>query len=102
MEHLVRVYNERDRATLAWLRRQVGDAELTAAACACTGASKPYLSRVCRRLGVTPPPFAASAGFAPTAVGEDSLAAIRLLLAERTGAPRPGRTSAVPRVDGRL
>jgi hypothetical protein len=31
MEHLVRVQNERDRRTLAWLRERVGDASIAAA-----------------------------------------------------------------------
>ena len=84
MEHLVQVRNEHDRATLAWLRRHVGDTTLAAAARACGGASKPYLSRVCRRLGVMPPDFAASHPCAPSAIGETALAGIRQLLADRT------------------
>jgi hypothetical protein len=52
MEHLVRVQNERDRRALAWLR-----------------ARKPYLSAVCRTLGVTAPRFGALAP-APSAAAE--------------------------------
>ncbi len=59
MEHLVRVQNERDRRTLAWLRVQVGDAAIAEAAQHCGGPSKPYLSSVCRMLGGTAPRFTA-------------------------------------------
>ena len=45
MEHLVRVYNEKDRQTLDWLRRHVGDAAIASAVAQCA------LSTVCRRLG---------------------------------------------------
>jgi hypothetical protein len=31
MEHLVRVYNEKDRQTLEWLRRHVGDVAIASA-----------------------------------------------------------------------
>jgi hypothetical protein len=55
MEHLVRVQNERDRRTLAWLRGHVGDAAIVAAAQRCGGLSKPYLSAVCPTLEVTVP-----------------------------------------------
>ena len=56
MEQWVRVHNERDRKVLAWLRERVGDAAIAAAAQACTrGDSKPYLSVVCRRLGLSVP-----------------------------------------------
>jgi hypothetical protein len=48
MEHLVRVQNERDRRTLAWLRAHVGDAAIEAAAQRYAGPAKPYLSTVCR------------------------------------------------------
>jgi hypothetical protein len=91
MEHLVRVQNERDRRTLAWLRAQVGDAAVAAAAQRCSGASKPYLSVVCRTLGVTAPRFAASGRLTPSAAAEQSLSTIRHILASRTGrAPAPG------------
>ncbi|SDJ59458.1 hypothetical protein SAMN04487926_1713 [Paraburkholderia steynii] len=52
MEHLVRVYNEKDRQTLEWLRRHVDDAAIASAVAQCTGSGKPYLSIVCRSLGV--------------------------------------------------
>jgi hypothetical protein len=41
MEHLVRILNDRDRRTLAWLRQQVGDAALAAAAERCAGPTRP-------------------------------------------------------------
>jgi len=81
MEHLVRVYNEKDRRTLEWLRRHVGDAAIAAAAERCSGPGKPYLSAVCRRLGVKAPVFSTSRGNAPSPVGEESLATIRRILA---------------------
>jgi hypothetical protein len=57
MEHLVRVQNERDRRTLAWLRGHVGDAAIVAAAQHSGGPLKSYLSAVCRTPGVTAPRF---------------------------------------------
>ena len=84
MEHLVRVQNERDRRTLTWLRAQVGDAALAAAAQQCGGPSKPYLSSVCRTLGVTAPRFGAPRRLTPSATAEQSLATIRQILASRS------------------
>jgi len=49
MEHLVRVYNEKDRQTLEWLRRHVGDEAISSAVERCAGPDKPYLSAVCTR-----------------------------------------------------
>ena len=84
MEHLVRVQNERDRRTLAWLRTQVGDAAIAEAAQHCGGPSKPYLSSVCRTLGVTAPRFGAPRRLTPSATAEQSLATIRQILASRS------------------
>lgn len=81
MEHLVRVQNERDRRTLAWLRRHVGDAAIVAAAHRYGGPAKPYVSTLCRLLGVTAPPFGVTRRIAPSAAAEQSLAAIRQILA---------------------
>jgi hypothetical protein len=54
MEQWVRVQNEHDRNVLAWLRARVGDTEITLAAQACARSnSKPYLSAVCRHLGLS-------------------------------------------------
>ena len=86
MEHLVRVQNERDLRTLAWLREKVGDAAIVAVAQR-HGPSKPYLSAVCRTLGVTAPRFSAPRRINPSAAAEQSLAAIRQILASRTGHP---------------
>jgi hypothetical protein len=88
MEHLVRVQNEGDRRTLAWLREQVGDAAIAAAAQR-HGPSKPYLSAVCRTLGVKAPRFSAPRHLTPSAAAEQSLATIRQILASRTGHPTP-------------
>ena len=94
MEHLVRVQNERDRRTLAWLREKVGDAAIVAAAQR-YGPSKPYLSAVCRTLGVTAPRLSAPRRLTPSAAAEQSLATIRQILASRTGHPTrtPARLS---------
>ncbi|ACC75763.1 hypothetical protein PPMP20_16975 [Paraburkholderia phymatum] len=84
MEHLVRVYNEKDRRTLAWLRERVGDAAIAAAVKRCVG-DKPFLSSVCRQIGVRPPDFLASTSRpAPTETGEQALATIRGILAAKT------------------
>jgi hypothetical protein len=85
MEHLVRVQNERDRRTLAWLRAQVGDVAIAEAAQQCVGPSKPYLSAVCRLLGVTAPRFTAPRRPVPSATAEQSLATMRQILASRNG-----------------
>jgi hypothetical protein len=69
MEHLVRVQNERDRRTLAWLREKVGDAAIVAAAQR-HGPSKPYLSAVCRTLGVTAPRFSVPYRLVPSAAAD--------------------------------
>lgn len=80
MEHLVRVLNERDRRTLAWLRQQVGDEAVAEAASRC-GPSKPYVSMLCHDLGLSAPRFPPAGAFAPTEKGEQSLAQIRSILA---------------------
>jgi hypothetical protein len=67
MEHLVRVQNERDRRTLEWLRERLSDEAITTAALNCGGASKPFLSAVCRSLGVTPPHFTPQRRWRPSA-----------------------------------
>ncbi len=89
MEHLVRVQNEYDRQVLAWLRGRIGDAALQSAALRLTGERKPYLSTLCRSLGVRPPArrvFAVEAGRARLAVGEAYLAKIRQILGQPTQA----------------
>jgi hypothetical protein len=94
MEHLVRVQNERDRRTLAWLRAQVGDPAIAEAARSLAAPSKPYLSAVCRLLDVTVPRFTGRP--AQSATAEQSLATIRQiwLHAADVGRQRPGRCGA--------
>jgi hypothetical protein len=84
MEHLVRVHNETDRQTLEWLRRHIGDAAIAAAIQRCEGPDKPYLSAVCRQLGVRVPKFPLPQRDSPSPVAEQSLATIRRILAART------------------
>jgi hypothetical protein len=99
MEHLVRVQNESDRQILAWLLGRVGEAAVATAVCDCAGRGKPYLSQVCRRLGVRPPWTVRSARLRGAArevheaIGEQHLAAIRQILARA----RPATSSSVGR-----
>ncbi|MFM0204946.1 hypothetical protein PQR53_34570 [Paraburkholderia fungorum] len=87
MEHLVRVQNESDRRTLAWLRERTNDAALAAAAQACIGPGrpgKPYVSQLCRQLGLRlpwPVRAAVTGAAAHIEVGDRHLAAIRQILA---------------------
>jgi len=87
MEHLIRVLNDADRQTLAWLRKHVGDARVADAvrrliAQRGTNTSKPYVSAVCRYLGVRPPePRRVLHADTDHAVGDQYLAQIRSLLA---------------------
>lgn len=83
MEHLVRVRNERDRRALEWLRQQVGDAAVVTAVERCAGAGKPYLSVLCRYLQVRLPTFSIPRRRATSPAAEQSLAAIRSILAAR-------------------
>ena len=95
MEQLIRICSEKDRQVLAWLRQRVGDAAVTRAAEQCGGGgAKPYLSAVCRRLGVRIPGLATPRAIQPSVVGEQSLAAIRGIL---SGARRPVTGSRVSR-----
>ena len=77
-------FTEQDRQTLEWLRRHVGDAAIAAAVERCAGSGKPYLSSVCRQLGVKTPGFHLPRRESPSPVAEQSLAAIRGILAART------------------
>ncbi|MEQ5843829.1 hypothetical protein N0A02_30680 [Paraburkholderia acidicola] len=93
MEHLLRVINESDRQTLAWLRTHVGDARVAAAARHLAGRAdsgnahaprKPYVSAVCRYLGVWPPaPDTPRLADDDHATGDRYLAQIRQLLKRR-------------------
>lgn len=85
MEHLIRVQNDYDRQVLAWLRGRIGDAALQTAALRLGGQRKPYLSTICRSLGIRPPSrrqFAAETARMHRAVGDTYLARIREILAK--------------------
>lgn len=89
MEHLIRVQNDYDRQVLAWLRGRIGDAALQSVVHRLAGPRKPYLSTICRSLGIRPPSrrqFAAEAARIHRAVGDSYLARIREILAN---APAP-------------
>jgi hypothetical protein len=88
MEHLVRICNEKDRQTLDWLRRHVGDAAIAVAAQECSGSGKPYLSAVCRRLRVRTPEFSVPRRQTSSPVAEHSLATMRSILGVRTSSAR--------------
>jgi hypothetical protein len=93
MEHLIRILNDDDRQTLAWLRIHVGDARVSGAARQLTAqreqfanfSAKPYISAVCRYLGVWPPaPLRSTQTDADHRVADQHLARIRQLLAQRS------------------
>jgi hypothetical protein len=91
MEEWVRVQNERDRKVLAWLRGRVGDTAIATAARACArGDSKPYLSAVCRQLGLSAP-ILPNRSVITEAVGEKHLAAMYEILRARPSDVRPGQ-----------
>jgi hypothetical protein len=91
MEEWVRVQNERDRKVLAWLRGQVSDTSIATAARACAqGDSKPYLSAVCRQLGINAP-ILPSRSQTSEAVGERHLAVMYEILRARPNGVRLGR-----------
>jgi hypothetical protein len=80
MEQWVRVRNERDRRLLKWLLETLGEAAVVNAAHACaSGDVKPYLSAVCRRLGVSVPRLSPQRP-QPGGVGEQHLQAIYQIL----------------------
>ena len=89
MEHLIRVYNEKDRQTLEWLRRNVGDAAIASAVERCVGPGKPYVSAVCRRLGVRVPEFSMPRQTS-SPIAEHSLATMRSILAARAASASHG------------
>ncbi|KVE23923.1 hypothetical protein WS67_22235 [Burkholderia singularis] len=88
MEHLVRIVNETDRQILAWLRSQVGDERVERAARHMGRVRKPYLSAVCRYLGVWPPislRYPARRDDTDHSVGDRYLSLIRQHLAAYAG-----------------
>ena len=87
MEHRIRIFNERDRQTLLWLRTHVGDARVSMAVDALTrGGTKPYVSALCRYLGARPPVFSGPPRQAPATskVGDHYLTQIRAHLARNS------------------
>ena len=93
MEHLIRILNDDDRQTLVWLRTHVGDTRVAEAArrliaqreTAVGAWAKPYVSAVCRYLGVWPPtPQRSPRVEGDHAVADRHLAQMRQLLAQRT------------------
>ena len=84
MEHQIRILNDHDRQTLFWLRTHVGDVRLSSAVDALARSeSKPYVSALCRYLGVRPPVFSSPQLRAPvnSKVGDSYLNEIRTHLA---------------------
>nr|WP_243469028.1 hypothetical protein [Paraburkholderia sp. PGU19] len=71
-----------------WLRRHVGDASIASAVAQCAGLGKPYLSMVCRHLGVRTPEFSAPRRQTSNPVAEHSLATIRGILAAWTASAK--------------
>ncbi|PRX90054.1 hypothetical protein [Paraburkholderia sp. BL25I1N1] len=87
MNQLIRILNDGDRETLASLRKHVGDVRVAAAARHLGSNGKPYVSAVCRYLGVRPPtPHQHSRPVEDCMVGDNYLAQIRELLAQRNRA----------------
>ncbi|WP_408499849.1 hypothetical protein [Paraburkholderia sediminicola] len=88
----MRVLNEGDRQTLAWLCAHVGEPRVADAAhrliaqreTTAGSPAKPYVSAVCRYLGVRPPEHRQpQPDDADHTVGDQHLAQIRRLLAQR-------------------
>ncbi|WP_371883219.1 hypothetical protein [Caballeronia sp. S22] len=89
----MRILNDDDRQTLVWLRTHVGDTRVAEAACRLIAQretsvrtwSQPYVSAVCRYLGVWPPTSQRSLRVEGNhAVADQHLAQMRQLLAQRT------------------
>jgi hypothetical protein len=80
MEQWVRVRNEQDRQLLKWLIEDFGEATIVKAAHACAkDDAKPYLSTVCRQLGVSDQRLSTRHS-PPGVVGEQHLQAIYHIL----------------------
>jgi hypothetical protein len=90
MEQWVRVRNEQDRQLLKWLIETIGEAAIVKAAHACArGDAKPYLSTVCRQLGVSVPRLSTQRSH-PGEVGEQHLQVIYHILQCPRTHPRTG------------
>jgi hypothetical protein len=86
MEHLIRIVNEADRHTLDWLLGQVGCERVERAAWQLGRTRKPYVSAICRYLGVWPPlsvRHPVQTASVDHAVGDRYLSVIRQHLASR-------------------
>ena len=81
VDDLIRIENEYDRQTVAWLRERLGEQALCEVVIRMHGHGKPYASAVCRTLGLVPPPRRQVSRSVNRAVGEAYLANIRALLA---------------------
>lgn len=55
-DYTIPLDNERDRRTLAWLRSTVGDEAIRDAIGRLAGRRRPFVSNLCRVLGVEVPP----------------------------------------------
>lgn len=82
MDDLIRIENEYDRQTVAWLRNRLSDQALCEVVMRMEGRGRPYASEVCRTLGVTRPPYQRASRVRPLnrSVGEAYLATIRGIL----------------------
>lgn len=90
MNQLIRILNDSDRETVAWLCTHVGDARVATAARHLGRSGKPYVSAVCRYLGVRPPVVRQPRpAIEDCTVGDKHLAMIRQLLAQRSSVPSP-------------
>lgn len=74
MDEIVLIQNDRDRRTLDWLIRQVGQEAIRQAVAQLAGNRKPYLSNVAKVLGLTLPK---SVEHTPQSEGRAKLAEIR-------------------------
>lgn len=74
------VANDRDARVLAWLRTQFTDAEIEAAMTCLAGARRPYVSNVCKLIGIVPPDDVVRT---PPVQAREHLAAAKALLASK-------------------
>jgi hypothetical protein len=79
-----------------------GDDSETAQPCSpaaerCGGPAKPYVSSICRYLGVTAPQFSGARLAYRTATAEESLALIRQMLTDRNRSATLHRSESYPR-----
>jgi hypothetical protein len=77
MEDQVILNNDRDRRTFTWLRQKAGDDAVAQAIAGLSGARKPYVSNLCKVLGLAPPTALEKTD---REVAQTNLAAIRATL----------------------